>query len=649
MSGLWSSTIGIAGGTVSPPADLDRYAVVFGVTSAGSVGLHGPYQTAASIATGVGYGDACDVAGQIAEQRQTNGSSVAKAPVSVYHVAATTPGAYGTIDITGVTGTCVPAVDTGTPFGTYRLAAKIIDGGTVGTAGITYQEALDEIPTWGPTKRLGTATKIAFANTGGGINLNPAASTVSALYTKVTLLQTTMTGTGHFTITSGGTPVHASADTTDDTALAAVPAATTDATCVTLFNACKTYLGTHGASAVYHSGADAPLAAALALIPTATNVADVDLYLDDLIAAYNVHRANVTGVHGSADSTNTITAYTPIPGTLVAGDVFFVRTTAPQPSASDVDAAFVALAKSTRYFGIVILAFDMTAAMVAHVTTGLEALKSRNKFAWALGSARGPNVGESDSQWTTAISAAYPIGTTDEQRLVLRAAYGWETDARTANVYLRRNFAQFCADVIRVPINAPPCAPVDQPATGVALWDSSDNQVGHDEGPRGGATGLSDNASGNRFATDASAQDPLLGNAVFYQVPWTLAGATDAIKTMPQLRVVTSVQRAAFTAAAQINGALLAYTDPDPSIPGDTHHLTEPARMLVHGQIYGALAERFAGILTNADDADPDTGLVVVNSAITVAAGNLIGGTYTLNLEMPGMLLSIAGAIKVQE
>ena len=39
----------------------------------------------------------------------------------------------------------------------------------------------------------------------------------------------------------------------------------------------------------------------------------------------------------------------------------------------------------------------MTAAMVAHVTTGLEALKSRGKLSWALGHTRQPNAGESDT------------------------------------------------------------------------------------------------------------------------------------------------------------------------------------------------------------------------------------------------------------
>lgn len=651
MGGQWDSTIGVAGGTVSPPADIDRYAVVVGVLSSGLTGLRGPFLSAAAIVAAVGYGDAVDVAGQVCEQRQTNGSSVPRVPVSLYGVAATTPGGYGSIDITAVTGTCRPAVDSGEPFGTYRPAVKIVVGGTVGTTGITYKVSDEEDPDWTtvPTRRLGTATSITAPNTGAGFVLAPASATVSALYTKVTLLQTTLTGAGHFVIVSGGTAVHAAADSAGDAALAAIPAATTDATCVALFNACKSYLATHVASAVFHTGADATAIAALALIPTAANVADVDLYLDNLIAAYAAHAANTTGVHGSADATNTITAYTPIPGALVAGDIWHVRTTAPQPSAADVDAAFVAIANSTRYHGIVALAFDMTPGLVAHVSTGLNALKLRGKIAWAVGHTRIPNAGEGDSTWVDSISAAYPQGTTDEPRLVLVAHYGPETDARTTAVRVRHGFAQFLADVVRVPINAPPDCPADQPAVGMRLYTSGDVQVGHDEGPRGAATGLSDNVSGNRFVAYAAAKDPLLGNVAFVQVPWTLYGATDTIRTMMQLRVSCSMQRSAFSAATEQGGALFDYTLPDENIPGDTHKLTDVSRNMIHGVIYAALAERFANLIQNADDADPETGLVWVDPVVTVSPGNLLGVKYELRVLFKGVLLTIAGLLVVKE
>lgn len=651
-AGLWEASISEQQGAAAPPADVDKYMVVMGCTSAGTEGLNGPYLTADQIVSALGYGDTVDTAGQVAEQRQTSGVQVPSVPVSVYKLPVTTDGSYGTIDISSVTGTCDPSVDSSSkPYGTYRGAIKIIDGGTVGTAGITYQEALDEVPTWSNTKRLGTNTSITIANSNVKFILEPASASIAALYTKVTLLQTTLTGTGHFTITSGGTPVHAAADTAGDTALAAVPAATTDATAVTLFNAIKQYLGTHGASAVFHAAADGPLATALAAIPTATNIADVDLYLDNLIAAYEAHRINVSSVHGSADGTHTITAYTPVPGTLVAGDVWHVRTLAPQPSTSAVDAAYVALKKSGKLFGIVAHEFPADTTMVAHITTGLSLCLDTNRIMCALARTRVPDweTSETESTWKTSVEAAFPIGTVDDSRISLFASYARETDARTTNVYLRAGFAQFCADVVRVPVNEPPCAPVDQAAAGLTLFDTSDVQVGHDEGPRGSVTGLSNIDSGNRFVSTVSTQDPNLGNAVHYTFPWTLAGATDKIKSLMMRRVANRIKRQAQSAAIGSGGTLLDYTAPDPNASGGSYTLTDVSRGALHSVIFNAISEPNKTLIQNAEDSDVNTGLVWINPVITVMSGKRVRVTYKLNVRFQGVLVDIAGEFIAKE
>jgi hypothetical protein len=650
-TGQWNATMTEAQQAVTPPADLDKYMVVMGIASSGLTGLRGPYLTAAQAVADLAYGDVVDLIGQVCEQRQTNGTSVPSVPVSFYGLPATNAGTYGTLDHSGVTGTCVPAVGSSAPYGTYRGAVRIRTGGTVGTTGIEYETALDEIPTWSIPQRLGTNTSITIANSNVSFVLQPASASLTALYTKLTLLQTTMTGTGHFTITSGSPAVHLAADTTDDTALAAVAAATTPATAVALFNACKTYLGTHGASATYHTGADATLATALAAIPTAVNVADVDLYLDNLIAAYSAHIANTTGVHGSADGTNTITAYTSAPGTLNAGDIFFARTLGPYPATSDVDAAYTALSKSGRLFGIVAHEWPMTASMFAHLTTGLNTCQNTNRRMVALARTRVPDweTDEAESAWATAQETAFAVGTTDDSRIILWSSYEWETDARTTNVYLRAGFAQWCADVVRVPMNQPPCAPVDQPAAGVTLYTTDDTQVGHDEGPRGSVTGLSNADLGNRFVSTVSAADPLLGNATFYTVPWTMAGATDPIKTLMMRRIATSMERTAVSAAISQGGALLDYTAPDPNVPGSTYLLTDVSRNMLHAVLFNALSDRYAPFIQNADDADLETGLVYINPAITVSAGKLVSVEYKLNVRFQGVLVSLAGTFKVQE
>lgn len=653
-TGLWNASISESPGAVTPPADLDRYTIVLGCTSGGVAGrIYGPYANARSMVTAVGYGDTVDTAGQIAEQRQTNQTKVASVPVAIYKLASTNPGTYGAIDTTGITGTCLPVVASSAPYITCRAAIKIVNGGIVGTDGITYRESLEQDPDWSSiaAKRLGTATSIALAQSNAGFVLQPASSTLTALYTKTTLLQTTLTGTGHFTITSGGTPVHAAADTAGDTALAAVPAATTPATCVTLFNAIKTYLATHGASAVFHAGADATLGTALSAIPTAVNVADVDLYLDNLIAAYEAHRVNVTSVHGSADSTNTITAYTSIPGTLVAGDIFFAPTFAPTPSASDIDAAYVALSKSGKLFGLAVHEFPMTPGLIDNVSNGLTVCENLNRRMVALARTRVRDLeaGETEEEWKDAIELDFPVGTVDDARISLFSSYAYETDARTLNVYLRSGFAQYCTDVVRVPINLPPCAPADQPATGLTIWTNADVQVGHDEGGRGDVTGLSNADLGNRFVSTVSGEDPLRGNTVHFTFPWVLAGADEDIKSLMQRRIATSMERVAISAVIDAGGITLDYDAPPEDNPSVGYLLTSTSRDALHGVIFNALSARFAPFIQNADDADIETGLVWINPSITVSSGKRVAVEYMIRMRNQGILTTSVGVLKVQE
>lgn len=88
-------------------------------------------------------------------------------PVVVMKTAGSTAGTVGTINVTGVSGTSVVTVSgSPTPIDDFEVAVRIITGGTVGTAGITYQESLDDGRTWSPTKALGTANSLAVALSG---------------------------------------------------------------------------------------------------------------------------------------------------------------------------------------------------------------------------------------------------------------------------------------------------------------------------------------------------------------------------------------------------------------------------------------------------------------------------------------------------
>jgi len=99
-------------------------------------------------------------------------------PVVLIRTAASTAGLPGTLVISGVVGTSVVTV-TGVPNDDYEAALKVLTGGTIGVAGITYQWSLDGGRTWSPATALGTANTFAFPGA-GGLGLAFAAGTLVA-------------------------------------------------------------------------------------------------------------------------------------------------------------------------------------------------------------------------------------------------------------------------------------------------------------------------------------------------------------------------------------------------------------------------------------------------------------------------------------
>lgn len=90
------------------------------------------------------------------------------------NVAATT----SAVDVSGVTGTSVVTAS-GTATDDAEPAVRIIAGGTVGVAGITYQASLDAGRNWGPVTALGTANAIAMPDS-LGVSFDLAAGTLIA-------------------------------------------------------------------------------------------------------------------------------------------------------------------------------------------------------------------------------------------------------------------------------------------------------------------------------------------------------------------------------------------------------------------------------------------------------------------------------------
>jgi hypothetical protein len=641
MSGIYEITVQEARGFVAVAADLDRLAVVMGCSSVGS-GLSPFYLSGQSAVAGVGYGDAADVLTTIIEQPQDNGTA-RKFPAAIYRTPVTTQGAYGTIDVSGVAGTVVVSFHAATkPYGTYEPYLRCVNGGLVGTDGITFVWSLDNGRNVSNVTALGTATTYTIPNSNVQFDLSPASADLTALNTLLNEIKTDYEA--HRVLTAGS--VHGGADATNT--ITAANASDT-ATRIALANDLRAKYAAHRimTSGSVHGAADATN---VVTAPVATDDATALMLALDIKAKYNAHRILTAGsVHGAADNTNAVTAAAPSAGAFVAGDIVRGRTLGPAPSTSDVDLAFTALKNASIDFSILVCDFPVDATMMAHITSGLTTLLTAGKRVTALCRTRLPDfeASETETAWGTSVISNFPSSVTDS-RILMRAAYTLTRDAMTSRLYRRSNIAQFAADVVRIGRADFPDAPADQKMAGASIVDASGADLGHDEGPRGAFTGLSNDTLGNRFSCDMRLPDFARREDVYCTVPWVMYAADERIRNLPTRRIANAMERVAVTAGNAGLGGRLFYT-PATSAPGSVPRLTPASRAAIHAAIYSPLKSEFASDIQNADAAGLDTGLVQVNPVITVTGGNLVKVAVTLAPLVFGYLLSLDLTLAVQQ
>lgn len=723
-------------------------------------GLSPFYLSGSAAVTGVGYGDAVDTLTQVIEQR-LDGAQGTKYPAALFTIPAGTAGSYGTVDVAGMTGTVVPT-PTGNPYGTYRAAVRVIDdgndgaGASPGTAGITYQWALDYDggdgggDTWSRTTALGTAYSISIPNSAVTFDLEPPAAQVTALIAAA--VEARADTLAHLADLGS----HLVADTSaDQVALAASGVPATEAEAWAVLNLCRAAYATHRLSLTAHQGVDpvnvvshaaatsgqtgielyteyktdynAHLGIALAEAPsglrvaTATVAAPVTVLAAALLApglalmavyprrvtfttagatpsdapatatvtgtdyadAALVEVVNLSqiagqvdsagafktivsiafaagdgvgatiaigygfGVHGSADAVNTLSATTPTHGTLFSGDVWHVRTLAPVPGTADIADAFTALAFSAVEHALLVLDFPLTQAMVATVSTGLNALDAIGRKVTCLARTRLPDfeASETEAAWLASVAAEF-LNESDS-RIHLRADYGLITDAMTSRQYRRSLLSQVAADAVRVSRSTWLDSPADRLAgmPNVTLIDAAGNTVGHDEGPQGSATGLSNDTLGNRFGCVQRLANSTDRQAVYTTVPWVFYASDERIRTLMLRRLANAMERVAVAAARPLLGRRTFYQ----STGAATGTLIASERAAIHGSIFRAVSSEFADELLNGKDAALDTGLVQVDPSVTVAAGRLLGLSITLAPIPPGYTESVAITFTVQE
>lgn len=152
------------------PASAGRPYAVVGTCSSGTAATPATYARVTDLVAAAGQGPAVEDA---AYHIQRTGR-----PVMFVKAATATDGGYGT-PVDGITGTSDVTVDTDVePHDRYDFIFKVVTGGTIGVAGITYRYSLDGGENWSATTALGTAN--ALTMTPGNVGLDFGAGTLIA-------------------------------------------------------------------------------------------------------------------------------------------------------------------------------------------------------------------------------------------------------------------------------------------------------------------------------------------------------------------------------------------------------------------------------------------------------------------------------------
>lgn len=145
------------------PTTAGRLLAVVGVSSSGPFDTPATFARVSDLRSSFGDGPAVEAAAIMIERFGR--------PVVFVRTGQTTPGDYpaGATTVQTGTGTSVATTDNvGTaPHDDYEFFVQVVTGGTIGTAGITFQWSLDGGRTLSPVTALGTATDFVFPDSGG--------------------------------------------------------------------------------------------------------------------------------------------------------------------------------------------------------------------------------------------------------------------------------------------------------------------------------------------------------------------------------------------------------------------------------------------------------------------------------------------------
>lgn len=145
------------------PPSAGRLLAVVGPSSDGPLNLPATYARTKPMIETFGAGPLVEAAALAIEKYQK--------PIVMVRTGDSVAGTVGAVNDDAVSGTAVVTVAADEPVDDLDVALRIVSGGTVGTAGITYQTSVDGGNSWSTIRALGTAVDVDVDGAGVSFEL----------------------------------------------------------------------------------------------------------------------------------------------------------------------------------------------------------------------------------------------------------------------------------------------------------------------------------------------------------------------------------------------------------------------------------------------------------------------------------------------